>query len=281
MFEKRMEKNRNEMDESIRFVAQHYQEGAFNTTKGWKRLTPSLPGFGKRGHLSLLTRVAAAALLLLIIGVGVLKMVNQPEQLYAETDNTPFTLPDQTTIVMKQGAKLQYYKHFNKTERHISMYGEITFAVARDEIKPFIVSTPTALIEVLGTEFTVAANDDETRLSVASGKVLFTPNDPTIPLHCTAGMKAHYIAETATINMTAPGRKMEINGKARSLTFDNMELKEVVSLLSQFYKIAIELPENEAELAFSSSFTQESIIEIINIINLTLDTHITIKEPPL
>ena len=67
MFEKRMEKNRNEMDESIRFVAQHYQEGAFNTTQGWKRLTPSLPGFGKRGQLSLLTRIAAAALLLLII----------------------------------------------------------------------------------------------------------------------------------------------------------------------------------------------------------------------
>lgn len=161
------------------------------------------------------------------------------------------------------------------------MCGDIAFAVTRDEIKPFIVSTPTALIKVLGTEFTVAANDNETRLSVASGKVLFTPNDPAVPLPCTADMTVRYIAETATVNVTAPGREIEINGKTRSLTFDNIELKEVVSLLSHFYKIALELPENEAELAFSSSFTQESIIEIINIINLTLDTHITIKEPPL
>jgi len=65
----------------------------------------------------------------------------------------------------------------------------------------------------------------------------------------------------------------------RSLTFENMRLKEVVMVLSHFYKIQIELPESESELTFSSSFTQASIIEIINIINLTLDTHITIIEP--
>ncbi len=49
---------------------------------------------------------------------------------------------------------MKYDKSFGKRERRISMQGEIAFAVARDEAKPFIVSTPpTARIEVLGTEF--------------------------------------------------------------------------------------------------------------------------------
>lgn len=267
------------IDDSIRFVARHYQKGMFDSQSGWKRLTASRPGFGRTRHRLYLTWIAAAAMSLLVIGVGVLNMINQPEQLYAQTDNTSFTLPDQTEIMMQKGAKLEYDKHFDKAERRVSMHGEITFAVARDETKSFTISTPTALIEVLGTEFTVTADDNETRLSVSSGKVLFTPDDPVIPLLCTAGMRVHYIAKTETVNVTAPGKEMEINGKTRSFTFNNMELKEIVRVLSHFYKITIELPENEAELTFSSSFTRESIIEIINIINLTLDTHITIIEP--
>lgn len=266
-------------DKSIRFVAQHYQQGIFDSAKGWEKLTVSLPEFRKVRYLALLTRVAAAVISLFMIGVVVFNMINRPEQLYAQTDNTTFTLPDQTDIIMRQGAKLEYDKHFNKTERRVSMYGEIIFSVTCDETKPFTVSTPATLIEVLGTEFTVTADDNETRLSVSSGKVLFTPDNPIIPLLCTAGMKVHYRAETETVNVTAPDKEMEINGKTRSLIFDNIELKEIVRVLSHFYKVTIELPESEAELTFSSSFTQESIIEIINIINLTLDTHITIIHP--
>lgn len=273
-----MEKNKCDIDESVRFVASHYQKGMFDTAKGWKRLTASLPRFTKVRHLSILTRVAAAILLMLIIGAGLFKMANQPEQLFAETNNTTFTLPDQTQIVMQKGAKLEYDKNFDKHERRVSMYGKIAFAVARDESKPFIVSTPTTQIEVLGTEFTVTADNDGTHLRVASGIVRFTPDDPVIPLLCSAGMTVHYNAEKEIVTVASHDSNMEINSKARSLTFDNMRLKEVVMVLSHFYNVQIELPENESELTFSSSFTRESIFEIINIINFTLDTHITIAD---
>lgn len=274
-----METNRNNIDESVRFVARHYQKGVFDTSKGWEKLMVSLPDLGRKGFRLPLTWAVAAVVLLFVIGVGVLKIVNQPEQLIAENSNTTFTLPDQTGIVMQQGATLQYGKDFDKIDRRVSMHGEITFAVTRDETKPFIVSTPVAQIEVLGTEFTVTADDDETRLSVTSGKVKFTPDDPVIPLLCTAGMTVHYVAETQMVKVTSPDRQMEINGKTRSLTFDNMALNEIVMVLSNFYHVEIELPAEESELTFSSSFTQESIIEIVNIINLTLDTHITIIQP--
>lgn len=267
------------IDESVRFVSKHYREGMFDNTKGWKKVTAALPGFRKVRPLIPLTRIAAAVLLLLVVCIGLWRMVNQPEQLFAETNNTELTLPDQTQIIMQKGAKLEYDKNFDKTERRVSMSGEITFAVVRDGSKPFIVSTPTAQVEVLGTEFTVTADDEESQLSVASGKVLFTPNDPVIPLLCTAGMKVHYIAETETVNVTSPGKEMKINGKTGSLSLDNMELKEVVRVLSHFYKTTIELPENESGLTFSYSFSQGNIIEIINIINITLDTHITIRQP--
>lgn len=274
-----METNRNNMDESVHFVAQHYKEGMFEPAKGWKKLSASVRGFGKQRRMIFIVRtVAAAVLLLFVAGLGLWITLNRPQQLSAQSNNTEFMLPDQTGIVMQEGAKLMYDRHFGKTDRRVSMRGEIAFAVTRDETKPFIISTPVSQIEVVGTEFTVNADDDQTRLSVSSGKVRFTPDDPVIPLLCTAGMSVHYTSETKTVNMTAPGSSMDINAKTRSLSFDNMGLKEIVMVLSHFYNVPIELPENESELTFSSSFTQKSVIEIINIINMTLDTHITIVE---
>ena len=262
-------------EESVRFVARHYQPGRFDSRKAWLQMEKRLGVTPQRQPLTLLWRAAAVAIV--VITAGILYLTSEKgDMLIARQDHTQFTLPDNSLIEMQKGAKLKYDKHFDKTERRVSMYGEITFDVAHNEAKPFIVSTPTAQIEVLGTEFTVTADDDETRLSVASGKVRFTPDDPVIPLLCTAGMTVHYSAKNGTVNVTSPGSEMEINGKTQSLTFDNMGLKEMVMVLSHFYNVQIELPESESDLTFSSSFTQKSIIEIINIINFTLDTHITI-----
>ncbi|MFA5649709.1 MAG: FecR domain-containing protein, partial [Proteiniphilum sp.] len=276
-----MEKSRRNMDEAVRFVARHYREGVFEPSNGWRRVTASLPGFGvvrKARRASLVTRMAAAVLLLLVAVVGVWITVNRSQQLLADADNTRFTLPDQTGIVMQKGATLEYNRHFGKTGRYVSMRGEITFTVARDDAKPFIVSTPSARVEVLGTEFTVITGDNETRLIVESGTVRFTPNDPVIPLLCSAGMVVHYSAADETVKVTSPDSEMEINGIRRSLTFNNMKLKEVIPVLSHFYNVPIELPEADAELPFTSSFTGESIIQVINIINLTLDTRVTITD---
>lgn len=265
-------------EESVRFVARHYRPGRFDSRKAWRQMGDRLDFSPKRRLLTQLWPAAAVAIVVITAGI-VYFTAERGDTFIAERDHTQFTLPDNSRIEMQKGAKLEYDKLFDKTERRVSMLGEITFDIVRDEVKPFIVSTPAAQIEVLGTQFTVTADNNETGLSVASGKVRFTPDDPVIPLLCTAGMTVHYSAESKIIKVSSPGSEMEINGKTRSLTFDNMDLNKVVMVLSHFYNVEIELPEGESELTFSSSFTQTSIIEIINIINLTLDTHITIIQP--
>lgn len=264
-------------EEIIRFVARHYQPGRFMSHKAWPRLQARLGIPSKRRSLITFRRIAVAATLLLVAGI-LFFMSNRDVTLVATTESARFMLPDETGIVMQQGAELTYDKSFGKCERRISMQGEIAFAVARDEAKPFIVSTPTARIEVLGTEFSVTADSAATHLDVTSGKVRFTPDDPVVPLLCGAGMTVHYSAVDKTVKVASPDSGMEINGNTRSLIFNNVRLKEAVRVLSHFYNVPIEVPEEEAELTFSSSFERESVIEIINIINLTLDTSITITD---
>ena len=272
------EKNIDITEQRVRFVAKHYKPNVFDSRKGWEKLSASIPELGKPKRARLFPiMAAAAAVAIFAIGIGIL-LAPSSETLVAKADNTHFTLPDSSRIEMQKDAELEYDKNFGKTERRISMTGEISFAVARNEEKPFIVSTPSAEIRVLGTEFTVVADDNETQLSVASGKVQFTPDSPTIPLLCTAGMAVHYTADSENVEVTSPAASMEINGKNKSLAFNNAQLKDVALVLSHFYNVKIELPEEETALTFTSSFTEKSVIEIINIINLTLDAHLSLDD---
>lgn len=271
-----MTDNNRDIDERIRFVARHYKPNVFDPRKGWEKIQKQMAPERKRRKLPLFYSAAAAVALLLVVTVFYFTS-NIERELIAKADNTLYVLPDSSRIEMQQGAELKYDKNFGKTERRVSMLGEISFAVARNEGKPFIVSTPGAQIRVLGTEFTALADDAETRLSVTSGKVLFTPGRPVIPLLCTAGMSVHYTAGTENIKVNSPGSSMEINGKNQSLVFNNSQLKDVSLVLSNFYDVQIELPEEESALTFTSSFAQKSVVEIVNIINLTLDTHLVIR----
>lgn len=235
-----------------------------------------LPNRPKQQSLRVLWRIAAVVVPAIVASILFFTADNPGKEFVADTDHTQLTLPDQTRVDLRQGALLAYDKTFDKTERRVSMQGEITFSVTRDEEKPFIVSTPSAQIEVLGTEFNVVADEEESRLFVLSGTVRFTPSDPAIPLLCSAGMKVHYDSGEKTVRIESPDSRMEVNGKSGTLTFENAKLKEILRVLTLYYNVPVDLPENEAELLFSSSFSQKSIIEIINIINLTLDTHINL-----
>jgi len=63
-------------------------------------------------------------------------------------------------------------------------------------------------------------------------------------------------------------------GRPGKLSFDNVRLEEVVRILSLYHDTSLELPEEEADIPFSSSFTNQSLADIIQIINITLDTNI-------
>lgn len=267
--------NHHTTEAHVRFVARHYQPNRFDSQKAWVDMQKRLGKPAKRRSLPTYWRAAAAAAVALLLVAGILYVTgDRTERLMAKNERAAFSLPDQTGILMQQGAELTYGKHFGKNDRQVSMRGEIAFAVTHDSSKPFIVTTPTARVEVLGTEFTVNADDKETRLDVASGRVRFTPDDPVIPLLCEAGMAVHYRADTKTIEVIAPDSRMEINGQTGKLSFDNVRLEEVVRILSLYHDTSLELPEEEADIPFSSSFTNQSLADIIQIINFTLDTNI-------
>ena len=79
------------------------------------------------------------------------------------------SLPDGSTVRINAASRLQ--THFSKDNRKVDFKGEAYFRVAPGR-RPFIVNTPYASIEVLGTEFNVNTYDSGvTRITLVKGKI--------------------------------------------------------------------------------------------------------------
>ena len=84
------------------------------------------------------------------------------------------TLPDNSHITLAENSALQYDRlAYGKKNRNVTLNGKAYFSVTHQEQCPFRVQTELANIQVLGTQFQVTANANQTSATVESGKVRF------------------------------------------------------------------------------------------------------------
>lgn len=95
-------------------------------------------------------------------------------------------LPDGSIVWLNAGSKLTYNKDFGKEKREVTLNGEGFFDVTKNKDKPFIISTSSINIKVLGTVFNVKAylDDKQTETSLIHGSIEVTiknrPSDKII-----------------------------------------------------------------------------------------------------
>ncbi len=77
-------------------------------------------------------------------------------------------LPDSTMVWLNSGSTLKFPLSFrNQKERKVILHGEGYFEVVKNEKHPFIVSTESVDVKVLGTSFNVMAYDNTSNVTVA------------------------------------------------------------------------------------------------------------------
>lgn len=95
-------------------------------------------------------------------------------------------LPDGSVVWLNAGSKLTYNKDFGIETREVTLTGEGFFDVTKNKEKPFIISTSSIKIKVLGTAFNVKAypEDKQSETSLIRGSIEVTirnrPNDKII-----------------------------------------------------------------------------------------------------
>ena len=119
-------------------------------------------------------------------------------------------LPDGSVVWLNAGSKLTYDKNFGIETREVTLTGEGFFDVTKNKEKPFIISTSSIKIKVLGTAFNVKAypEDKQTETSLIRGSIEVTirnrPNDKII---LTPSEKL--VVENDIAHVERDGRKQE------------------------------------------------------------------------
>ncbi len=264
----------NKLEKSIQFVANHFKRNAFNPDFAWEKVT----GQPKRVLFrpAVWRSAAVVAVVLVVVGTFLLRPA-QDKVLTAHKEQKISIMPDKSTITLQPNASLTYAKNFGKENRNVSLAGNAKFEVARNEDLPFTVQTSSAEITVLGTVFNVENSGNQTNLEVLSGKVRFEPTDFPVTFLCTKDMSVAYNLTEKLLNFTSPESSCTIHQKSNLLKFSNMELVEVGRILKEYYRQEISIPEKDNKLKLTSTFEGKTVQEIVEVINLTLDSEVELE----
>lgn len=231
--------------------------------------------------LAPLYRVAAAIVVAVGLGLVLLNPFRMEVYETAAGETLEVTLADATVISLNESSRLEISRNFNEHQRLVEFTGEAYFDVARNPEKPFIIQSDYSEIQVLGTSFNVDAKSgsESIEVDVTSGRVsLAERGNSANQVILTKGMKGVLNPESGEVTSSTSPNQNFIAWQTRLLEFDDLNMQTVVHDVEEYFGKELEVA-NQAILncKFTSSFTDPTIQEILQIISITLDLEYSVK----
>lgn len=219
-----------------------------------------------------LMRVAAVGVLLLAGIWGWNQLNTTADTIYtASTDAQAFPLADGSRVWLRQGSSLSLGSRFSSENRQVVLKGEGYFQVAHDPGHPFTVSLDNgAQVKVLGTEFDVKQEANQTTVLVRSGKVRFSANKDTEGSVLTANQKAVFDHQAAKIQLQQVSSLNELAWQTGGLEFVNTPLEQVFKDLERYYGIQLEMRNPDMrQCPHTAPLTSQPIEKVLESLALT------------
>lgn len=219
----------------------------------------------------------AAAMVFVLSATFVYQNLNNGES-YSSSDNIQFVqLSDGSSIWLDKNSKLTVDKSFGESERKVALEGRAFFDISRDEARPFIIDANQVDVQVLGTSFTVDANDNTPAVAVKSGKVEVKTTTQSKVI--TKGQQLE-ASEKGTLSESLVDIEEAFDWTNEDLSFKNAPLSKVFADLENHFnmKFIYKGGVNLTDCPFTSkSLANTSLKEILDILELTYDMKIVKK----
>ncbi|WP_257667213.1 FecR family protein [Parapedobacter tibetensis] len=198
------------------------------------------------------------------------------------------TLPDGTKVWLNSASTLKYPSRFSGDERVVELEGEAYFEVSEvrkltnesgsrthkltgSQKIPFKVTSNGQIVEVLGTQFNVAAYPDEsevkTTLVEGSVRVVSTTNHQS-PVMIKPGEQA--TNRGATIEITTVDTDQYIAWKNGRFYFKRTPLEEIMRQVSRWYDVEVVYQHGIPKETFSGKVSRNvSLMGLLNILQVS------------
>ena len=258
-----------------------------DVNKAWERFqnrvagkigTSKIPG---RRNFSWL-RIAASVILIAGLGIATYFLVDnghEPKEMLAQTseDVLTDTLPDGSVITLNKRSAVSYPSEFKGKTRTVALKGEAFFNITPDKKKPFIISVNDVKVTVVGTSFNIKSENGNTEVVVETGIVQVTKQGKTVELF--AGEKIMMTANDSTATKEPVSDKLYNYYRSKEFVCDDTPLWKLVQVLNEAYDAKIIIGRKELnDMRLTTTFNNESLEKVLEIIHLTFDITVIKKE---
>ena len=192
-------------------------------------------------------------------------------------------LSDGTQVYLNAGSFIKYPVRFLSTgERSVEIVGEAFFSVTSDPNRPFIVNAEKLNVQVLGTEFNVAAypEDPLTEVVLVKGKVALYPDSTSVQeaVALSPGLKGAYTRRNKEIETEEVNVNVYTSWKNGELVFRNLPFNSILKKLERHYNVQI-INQNKdlGKEIFNASFNEGEIENVLKYFDETFDINYVIK----
>jgi len=223
----------------------------------------------------------AAVLLILLVAWFLLLQNTKPESEIIEAQvvkkenpagqKSKIFLPDGSVVYLNASSSVTYKEEFEPHRRQILLSGEAFFEVAKDSLRPFIVSAKSVETRALGTEFSIAAypEQDEIMVSLLEGKVE-VKNKKGAMLTLQEREAARYDLLSRRLDKTDFDLARSILWKDGILYFNKADLKAVIAKLERWYGVEFAIVGSyDYPQAINGRFENESLDNVLQSISFS------------
>ena len=179
------------------------------------------------------------------------------------------TLQDGTEVWLNARSTLKYPSNFSKKSREVEISGEAFFDVAKDTKRPFIVSTQHIDMQVLGTQFNVYSYPEAGYIQtdlVEGSLMVYSKESPQASV--TLKANEEIVVKDGKMYLKEIQNSDHFLWKNGIYTFDNESLLDIIEKLQLYYDVKIIVKDPEIfNVRYTGKFRQrDGIDEILRII---------------
>ena len=187
------------------------------------------------------------------------------------------TLPDGSVVTLNKHSSLSYPNRFRGESRKVTLKGEAFFDVTPDKEKPFTIEVNEVIVKVVGTSFNIRSDSGMTEVIVETGIVQVTHKGQTVELR--PGEKIAVPEKDTTLVVQKETEQLYNYYRSREFVCDNTPLWKLVNVLNEAYNANIIIERKEIRgLPLTTTFSNESLDRILELISLTLNVKVEKKE---
>ncbi|WP_273274729.1 FecR family protein [Maribacter polysiphoniae] len=263
------------------FAISHSTASVFKNDDNKKRIEEEV--FGNiEGHInkkvSTGTWMRIAASIVILIGIGTFFYNMDISNAIVITNNSETfkitKLEDGSLITLNANSSLRFDNN-HKGVRLAELDGEAFFEIARDEQKPFIITTGSISTKVLGTSFNIKETDSVIDVTVATGLVQVSNGVNAVKLK--PNQRVEYSSMSKSFKTTEIDHNLYTSWYKNKAEFNEVRMVDLAKYLESRFGVNITfIKERTKNVQMTLTIAQEESLEdILNTINYISELKLT------